>query len=185
MEMSQQLLLCLESRVTLFFPTFKLLCFFNNIWLTSNSTFILVSTCLCFMPLFCNREDCFVRVWPCIFTDRSFPGKKLVKVRNSHQRCSVRKGFIINFAKFTGKHLCKSLFFNKVAGCDLYLKCLCLAQCQNVSEYFLNQACRHQELTSARSARLLQDVQTQSSRTIEHKTQIKKAITTYCISVSP
>ena len=36
--------------------------------------------------------------------------------RNSHQRCSVRKGVLKNFVKFTGKHLCFSLFFNKVAG---------------------------------------------------------------------
>ena len=36
--------------------------------------------------------------------------------RSSHQRCSVRKGVLRNFAKFTGKHLCQSLFFNKVAG---------------------------------------------------------------------
>ena len=32
------------------------------------------------------------------------------------QRCSLRKGVLRNFAKFTGEHLCKSLFFNKVAG---------------------------------------------------------------------
>ena len=32
---------------------------------------------------------------------------------SSHQRCSVRKGIFRNFAKFTGKHLCQSLFFNK------------------------------------------------------------------------
>ena len=32
------------------------------------------------------------------------------------QRCSVKKGVLRNFAKFTGKHLCQSLFFNKVAG---------------------------------------------------------------------
>ena len=31
------------------------------------------------------------------------------------QRCSLRKGVLRNFAKFTGKHLCQSLFFNKVA----------------------------------------------------------------------
>ena len=31
------------------------------------------------------------------------------------QRCSVKKYFLRNFAKFTGKHLCQSLFFNKVA----------------------------------------------------------------------
>ena len=36
--------------------------------------------------------------------------------RSSHQRCSVKKGVLRNFAKFTGKHLCQRLFFNKVAG---------------------------------------------------------------------
>ena len=30
------------------------------------------------------------------------------------QRCSVKKGVLGNFTKFTGKHLCQSLFFNKV-----------------------------------------------------------------------
>ena len=30
--------------------------------------------------------------------------------------CSVRKGVLRNFAKFTGKHLSQSLFLNKVAG---------------------------------------------------------------------
>ena len=30
--------------------------------------------------------------------------------------CSIKKGVFINFAKFTGQHLCQSLFFNKVAG---------------------------------------------------------------------
>ena len=33
-----------------------------------------------------------------------------------HRRCSVRKGVLRNFAKFTGEHLFQSLFFNKVAG---------------------------------------------------------------------
>ena len=37
-------------------------------------------------------------------------------LRSSHQRCSVRKGVLRNLAKFTRKHLCQSLFFNKVAG---------------------------------------------------------------------
>ena len=39
--------------------------------------------------------------------------------RSSHRRCSVRKGVYRNFAKFTEKHLCQSLFFNKVAGLSL------------------------------------------------------------------
>ena len=34
--------------------------------------------------------------------------------------CSMKKGVIKNFAKFTGKHLCQSLF-NKVAGLRLQL----------------------------------------------------------------
>ena len=43
------------------------------------------------------------------------------KCRSSHQRCSVKKGVLTNFAKFTGKHLCQSLFFNRVqAGLQLY-----------------------------------------------------------------
>ena len=31
------------------------------------------------------------------------------------RRCSVKKVSLKNFTKFTGKHLCQSLFFNKVA----------------------------------------------------------------------
>ena len=36
--------------------------------------------------------------------------------RISHQRCSLKKVFLKNFIKFSGKHLCWSLFFNKVSG---------------------------------------------------------------------
>ena len=32
------------------------------------------------------------------------------------QKCSVKEGVLRNFAKLTGKRLCQSLFFNKVAG---------------------------------------------------------------------
>ena len=34
---------------------------------------------------------------------------------SNHRRYSVKIGVLTNFAKFTGKHLCQSLFFNKVA----------------------------------------------------------------------
>ena len=37
------------------------------------------------------------------------------RYRSSHHRCSIRKGVPKNFTKFTGKQLCQSLFFNKVA----------------------------------------------------------------------
>ena len=37
-------------------------------------------------------------------------------IKRSHWGCSVEKGVLRNFAKFTGKDLCQSLFFNKDAG---------------------------------------------------------------------
>ena len=42
--------------------------------------------------------------------------------RSSHRRCSIRKGVFRNFVKLIGKHLCQSLFFNKVAGCNFVKK---------------------------------------------------------------
>ena len=46
----------------------------------------------------------------------SFKEQKLRKHRSNHQRCSMQKGVLRDFTKFTGEHLCQSLFFNKVAG---------------------------------------------------------------------
>ena len=41
------------------------------------------------------------------------------------QRCFVKKGVLRKFAKFLGKHLYQSLFFNKVAGLPVnFVKCL-------------------------------------------------------------
>ena len=37
-------------------------------------------------------------------------------VECSQRRCSVKKGVLRSFTKFIEKHLCQSLFFNKVAG---------------------------------------------------------------------
>ena len=48
-----------------------------------------------------------------------------MKCRSSHRRCSVKKDVLRNLAKFTGKHLCRSLFFNKVRkpqGCNFIKK---------------------------------------------------------------
>ena len=42
--------------------------------------------------------------------------KYFLDIRSSHRKCSVTRGVLRNFTKFTGKHLCQSLFFNKVAG---------------------------------------------------------------------
>ena len=48
--------------------------------------------------------------------------KQKFYVRSSQRRCSVKKDVLRNFAKFTGKHLYRSLFFNKVAGLRLLLR---------------------------------------------------------------
>ena len=59
---------------------------------------------------FCIRSD-YGRLKPDWFvTLRAFSIN-----RSSHQWCSMKKGVHRNFTKFTGKHLCQSLFFNKVA----------------------------------------------------------------------
>ena len=43
--------------------------------------------------------------------------------RNSRPEVFCKKGVLRNFTKFTGNHLCQSLFFNKVAGPGLWHKC--------------------------------------------------------------
>ena len=43
-------------------------------------------------------------------------GQPSYQLAYHHRRCSVKKVVLRNFAKFTGKHLCQSLFFKKVAG---------------------------------------------------------------------
>ena len=44
------------------------------------------------------------------------------------QKEFCKKGVVRNLAKFTGKHLCKNLFFNKVADLRLNIKREALAQ---------------------------------------------------------
>ena len=48
----------------------------------------------------------------------AFPIEKCVAIalRSSYHKCSMKKGLLRNFTKFTRKHLCQSLFYNKVAG---------------------------------------------------------------------
>ena len=48
---------------------------------------------------------------------KRFPAFQLsgILFRSSHQMCSVKKDVLRNFAKFAGKYLSQSLFFNKVA----------------------------------------------------------------------
>ena len=54
--------------------------------------------------------------------------------RSSDRRCSVKKGVLRNFAKFTGKHLCQSLFFNKAETCNFIKK-------ETLAKVFLYEFC--------------------------------------------
>ena len=47
-----------------------------------------------------------------------------LQFRSSRPEVFCKEGVLRNFSKFTGKHLCQSLFFNKVAGqaCDFIKK---------------------------------------------------------------
>ena len=42
----------------------------------------------------------------------------IVKTRSSRSEVFCKKGVPINFAKFTGKHLCQSLFSNRPQACN-------------------------------------------------------------------
>ena len=42
--------------------------------------------------------------------------------RSGRPEVVCKKGVLRNFAKFIGKHLCQSLFFNEVAGPTILLK---------------------------------------------------------------
>ena len=41
---------------------------------------------------------------------------KLFSFRSSRPEVFCKQGILRNFTKFTGKHLCQTLFFNKVSG---------------------------------------------------------------------
>ena len=52
---------------------------------------------------------------------KSFMEDKVSKFKSSRPELCFKKGILGNFAKFAGKHLCQSLFFNKVAGLIMQL----------------------------------------------------------------
>ena len=62
--------------------------------------------------------------------------KFVLKIRSSHQRCSIKKAVLKNCSIFTGKHLCWSLFLIKVQaysnGCI----------CKNAFSFMLRQRLR-------------------------------------------
>ena len=97
-----------------------------------NSTTVLKTTCICsfqYSRKFClelqcqinkSSEKCWIsakrikEMWGVPELTQTY--MPLLRLRGSHQRCSVKKSLLKNFTKFTEKHLCQSLFFNKITG---------------------------------------------------------------------
>ena len=73
-----------------------------------------------FFPV--NFVKCFKTFFPQqIRTTASENIAMISNDKSSHCACSVRKGVLRNFGKFSGKHLYQSLFLNKVEGLNLQL----------------------------------------------------------------
>ena len=53
--------------------------------------------------------------------------------RSSHQRCSMKKGFLKNFTKFTGKHMCQACNFIKK---ETLAQVLCCEFCEMSKKTF-------------------------------------------------
>ena len=63
-----------------------------------------------------KRSENFQKVHKKTPVAKSYFSKVAGFYRSSQQRCSVKKGVLRKvFAKFTGKHLCQRLYFDKVA----------------------------------------------------------------------
>ena len=50
-----------------------------------------------------------------IFDNGKYKKHATNKIRSSHPEVFCKQGVLRNFAKFAGKHMCQSFFFNKVA----------------------------------------------------------------------
>ena len=81
--------------------------------------------------------------------------------RSSHRKCSIKKGVLRNLTKFTGKHLCQSLFFNKAAGLRRcfpvnFVKFLRTPFLQNTSRrLLLSVSCSHFIKTTCKNMKIL------------------------------
>ena len=51
-----------------------------------------------------------------LVSKKSINAKKCTEDRSTRPEVFSKKGVLRNFTKFTGKHLCQNLFFNKFAG---------------------------------------------------------------------
>ena len=79
--------------------------------------FLFSSVCLFISLFFFGGGSCFVLFDAVSPENYHRPVWEFMQLMEAIvQRCSVKRGVLENFIKFTGKHLCQSHFFNKVAG---------------------------------------------------------------------
>ena len=57
--------------------------------------------------------------------------------RSSHCRCSIKKGVLKTFAKFTGKHLCWSLFLTKFIKKETLAQLFSCKFCENSKKHHI------------------------------------------------
>ena len=91
-------------------------------WLAAKScsemNYLYCNHTFCFLLRYCTVYKVYLPKIFCVFLAVSLSESSnhiSCCARSTHRRCSVRKGVLANVAKFTGKQLCQSLFFNKVA----------------------------------------------------------------------
>ena len=79
------------------------------------------------------------------------PGEFKKFYRSSRPHVFCTKGVLRNFAKFTGKHLCQRLFFNKVAVLRLQL----FIKKETLTQVFSSEFCQISPFSQNTSKRLL------------------------------
>ena len=81
--------------------------FFFYVVVSSRETFQILAQKF----LLCIPQKVFrVYIFPNFVLLQHIVVEKLVKTSSSHRRCSLRKGVLRNFTKFTGKHMCRQLY---------------------------------------------------------------------------
>ena len=65
------------------------------------------------LNLFILKKKVFIQLWKIWFQIKLMDRMTFLLDRSSHRRCSVKKGVLRNFAKFTGKHQCQGIFLSR------------------------------------------------------------------------
>ena len=89
--------------------------------------YLVLLVCINNQPKVCFKELISDNSVAILSWNWSKSGNNFLIIRNSRPEVFCKKGVLRNFAKFTGKHLCQNLFFNKVAClscefCEIFLK---------------------------------------------------------------